>query len=244
MKENRAQANSPARSIADVTAIVPAAGLGNRFGPDVRKQYTLLGGKALLSWVLEALEAHPRIARIIPVVREEDLPLLDEIISRGQYSKILQPVIGGAERQDSVYNALKSISSSVPYVLVHDGVRPFLSHSLITRCVEAIEGHDGAITAVPPKDTIKQGADNIVIKTLDRSTLWSVQTPQAFKTDRLLSAYESAIKEGFYSTDDSALVERMGGNVAIVTGYYENIKVTTPEDIAVADAIINRGLPE
>jgi len=244
MKENRAQANSPARSISDVTAIVPAAGLGNRFGPGVRKQYTQLGGKAVLSWVLDALETHPRVAQIIPVVREKDLPLLQELISSGQYSKLFRPVIGGAERQDSVYSALKSISSPHPYVLVHDGVRPFLSQSLITRCIGAIEGHDGAIVAVPPKDTIKQGGDNIVIRTLDRSALWLVQTPQAFKADTLLRAYQSAMSEGVYSTDDSALVERMGGRIAIVTGYYENIKVTTPDDIAIADAIIKRGLPE
>jgi len=244
VRENRARGNSPARSVSDVTAIVPAAGLGTRFGPGGRKQYTLLGGKAVLSWVLDALEAHPGIRDIIPVVRADDLPALDEILSSRKYRKVKKPVIGGAERQDSVYNALKSISSPAPHVLVHDGVRPFLSQPLITRCMEALEGHDGAIAAVSPKDTIKQGADNVVIKTLDRSSLWSVQTPQVFLYDKLRSAYDNAMEAGVYSTDDSALVERMGGRVAIVNGYYENIKVTTPEDMAVADAILKQGLPE
>jgi 2-C-methyl-D-erythritol 4-phosphate cytidylyltransferase len=234
----------------DVTAIIPAAGLGRRFGKGKRKQYMDLSVRPLLAWVLEALEAHPRIRDIITVAREEDLPILKDILVSGRYDKVREPVIGGDERQDSVYNALKAIESPAPLTLVHDAVRPFLSQSLITRTLEATVGHDGAIVAVRPKDTIKQGITNqssrviMVERTIDRPSLWSVQTPQVFRSDILRSAYEDAMKNSVYSTDDSALVERMGGRVAIVEGYYENIKVTTPEDMAIADAIINKGLPE
>ena len=249
MRENRAQANSPSphspdMTAPDVTAIIPAAGIGKRFGQGRRKQYISLEGRPLIAWVLDALESHPRIRDIIPVVSADDLSALDEILVRGEYKKVQKPVIGGAERQDSVYNALKALESPAPLILVHDAVRPFLSQSLITRTIEATKDHDGAIAAVPPKDTIKQGADNVVIKTLDRSALWSVQTPQIFRSDMLRSAYDEAMRAGVYSTDDSALVERVGGRVAIVEGYYENIKVTTPEDMAVADAILKQGLPE
>jgi len=237
-------------SKADVTAIVPAAGIGSRFGRGGRKQYLALSDKPVLAWVLDALEAHPRVRDIIPVIREEDLPALEEILGEREYSKVLRHVIGGAERQDSVYNALRSIASPPPMIMVHDAVRPFLSQSLITRVIEAVAGNDGAIVAVAPKDTIKQGVRDsasgasMVERTIDRSTLWSVQTPQVFMHDRLRSAYDEAMKEGVYSTDDSALVERLGGRVAIVEGYYENIKITTPEDMAIGGAIINKGLPE
>lgn len=226
-------------------AIVPAAGIGRRFGMAGRKQYAMLGGKPVLSWVLEAMEAHEGIADILPVIREEDIPRLEEILEDAGYTKVRPHVIGGVERQDSVYNALKALDSAAPLIMVHDGVRPFITQELITRSIEAVKGHDGAIVAVPPKDTIKLGVKEHggyrVEKTLERSALWSVQTPQVFPVDTLMRAYEDAMKNGAYSTDDSALVERMGGRVAIVEGYYENIKVTTPDDIHIADAIIERG---
>jgi len=226
---------------ADTTAIVPAAGIGKRFGRGVRKQYAMLGGRPVLAWVFMALERHPRIKEIVPVVRHEDRSALDEILGAGDYAKVKAPVIGGAERQDSVYNALKSLESPPPLILIHDGVRPFLSSALLTNVLEAVEGHDGAIAAVPPKDTIKEGVGSRVTRTLDRSMLWSVQTPQAFTHESLRRAYDEAMSQGVYSTDDSALVERTGGSINIVMGYYANIKVTTPEDLDFADAIIRRG---
>lgn len=245
MTKEKTESNpaSPGATAPDVTAIVPAAGIGTRFGSGTRKQYMALGGKPVLAHVLDVLEAHPRVRDIVVAVRREDIPALDEIVSAGDYDKVLPPVIGGSERQDSVYNALKNmqILGMPAFTLVHDGVRPFLSASLITRCIDGIAKHDGAIAAVPPKDTIKRGCEGFVEKTLDRATLWSVQTPQVFRTPRLVEAYERAMKEGYYATDDSALVERMGGQINIVEGYYENIKVTTPEDLDLAEAIIKKG---
>jgi 2-C-methyl-D-erythritol 4-phosphate cytidylyltransferase len=130
-------------------------------------------------------------------------------------------------------------------VLIHDGVRPFLTPRLITRTVEGLRGFDGAIAAVPPKDTIKKAdADGVVVKTLARDELWSVQTPQVFPYETIMKAYESASAEGFRSTDDSALVERTGGRVNIVMGSYENIKITTPEDLSVAEAFAKRRTSE
>ncbi len=242
-EETVSNSMQPSTPMADVTAIVPAAGIGKRFDPKQRKQYMLLGHKPVLAYVLDVLEAHPRIGDIVVVMRQEDRDALDEILVKGNYDKVLPPVMGGAERQDSVYNALRNLQllDMPAFTLVHDGVRPFINSSLITRCIDGIAEHDGAIAAVPPKDTIKRGREGFVEKTLDRSTLWSVQTPQVFRTAKLLDAYERAMKDDYYATDDSALVERIGGQVNIVPGYYENIKVTTPEDMEVAEAIIKRG---
>lgn len=220
--------------------------MGVRFGAGMPKQYTTLGGRPVLSWILDALEANQRILRIIPVIREEDAKALKDVVAAGDYGKLSAPVIGGIERQDSVYNALKSIGKDeAAYVMVHDAVRPFLRQELITKCIEGIvEGYDGTVVAVPPKDTIKQAEGERVSATLERSTLWSVQTPQTFRTGALMKAYEQAMERGFYSTDDSALVEATGGRVRIVMGYYENIKITTPEDALLGDAIINKGFME
>jgi 2-C-methyl-D-erythritol 4-phosphate cytidylyltransferase len=202
-------------------------------------------GRPLLLWVLDALEACPEVDDIIPVVKAEDREEVEAIMKDTGFGKVLPPAPGGEERQDSVRNGLWQVRYSSGLVLIHDGVRPFLTPRLITRTVEGLRGFDGAIAAVPPKDTIKEAdAHGVVVKTLTRDELWSVQTPQVFPYETLMKAYESASAEGFRSTDDSALVERAGGRVNIVMGFYENIKITTPEDLQIAEAFAKRRTPE
>lgn len=221
-----------------LTAIIPAAGFGKRFGAN--KPLALLRGEPLLAWVLKAMEAAPRVTEIIPVVKPADAAAVLALALAHGIKKCTRIAHGGAERQDSVWNALRLIEGDGA-VLVHDGARPLVSQAVITRCIEGMDAHEGAIAAVPPKDTIKQSDDGATVaRTLDRSALWCVQTPQVFRLATLRAAYEAAYREGVYATDDSALVERMGGRVRLVMGEYENIKVTTPEDIAVAEAFMRR----
>lgn len=156
-------------------------------------------------------------------------------------SKIIAVAKGGPERQDSVYNALKLLPPGAKTVLVHDGARPFVTPAFIRRLIKALGGFDGVVPALPPKDTIKEVSEKgTVVATLRRDALVSVQTPQVFSRDVLLNAYEKAMASGFYSTDDAALVEALGGKIKVVRGLAENIKITTPEDIAFAEALLKR----
>lgn len=225
-----------------VAAIVPAAGVGSRFGPGTRKTFHSLLGKPLLIWSLEVLAAVAEIGRIIVAVREEDRELTDELVARYGVPKVGPAIAGGKERQDSVWNGLKHLGGSFPVVLIHDGARPLLDGDLVKRLISAVEGADGVIAAVPVKDTIKEvrpsGDWVVVTKTLSRDLLWSVQTPQVFRQEILQTAYEKAMADGYYATDDAALVERYGGTVRIIMGSYRNIKVTTPEDVLVAEALL------
>ncbi|MDX9715579.1 MAG: 2-C-methyl-D-erythritol 4-phosphate cytidylyltransferase [Dissulfurispiraceae bacterium] len=228
-----------------IAAIVPAAGIGRRFGNE-RKPFIYLGGRPLLVWVLDALQNAKEIDEIIPVVREEELLSCADLVDEYKITKARSIVPGGRERQDSVYNALRSVDSDVSTVVVHDGVRPFADTAFISKCIAALDRDsvDGVIPAVIPKDTIKiiEPGSFLVSSTFERSLLRAVQTPQVFRADTLLKAYDYAAAKDIYATDDAALVERMGGRVKIIEGSYKNIKVTTPEDIDIAEMILSRGL--
>ncbi|HEX8949228.1 MAG TPA: 2-C-methyl-D-erythritol 4-phosphate cytidylyltransferase, partial [Dissulfurispiraceae bacterium] len=156
-------------------------------------------------------------------------------------SKVTRVVPGGKERQDSVYCGIKALDEAASIVVVHDGARPFADRSMVRGVIDGLRDCDGAVAGVRVKDTIKetggQGA-GVVVKTLERSALWSVQTPQVFRARTILEAHEKARSEGYYATDDAALVERYGGRIRIVEGSYRNIKVTTPDDIYIAEAIL------
>ena len=222
----------------EVVAIVPAAGIGKRFGEDRNKPFETLGGKPVIVWALEALEKMAEVREIIPVLKESDIEAGMELFDTYRISKIRRVAPGGRERQDSVFNAIHVIREKAPVVLIHDGVRPLLDARDVRRALTALSGCDGVVVAVPPKDTIKEIAGDIVKQTLKRDTLVAVQTPQVFLYQPLLDAYERAIKESFYATDDSAIVEWNGGRIRVVTGGYTNIKVTTPEDLVVAEAFL------
>lgn len=223
-----------------VIALVPAAGLGKRLGHGTNKPFYTLLGKPLLIWTMEALQRIEEIKEIIPIIKESDIAMAMELFKRYHVSKVGRIAAGGKERQDSVYNGLKLLDGQSDMVLVHDGVRPLISGALVKDAVNGMSGVDGVIAAVPVKDTIKEAVEGIVKNTLKRELLWAVQTPQVFRYGFLMMAYEKAIAEQFYATDDSALAERAGGRVKVIMGSYDNIKVTTPEDISIAEFLLGR----
>ena len=231
-----------------VVAIVPAAGLGKRFGPGTNKPFQSLSGKPIIVWSLEILEAVVDIAEIIPVLKNEDMEHGAKVFEENSLSKIKKIAPGGRERQDSVYNGLKLIEDKNCLVLIHDGVRPLIERDLIEKTIKELKDCDGVVTGVPLKDTIKEvqssefgvQSEVIIKKTLNRNVLWAIQTPQVFPYNSLFTAYEKAMKEGFYSTDDAALVERYGGRIKAVMGSYKNIKITTSEDLAIAEFLLSR----
>jgi 2-C-methyl-D-erythritol 4-phosphate cytidylyltransferase len=221
-----------------IIAIVPAAGLGKRFGPGANKPFLRLGGRPLIVWSLETLESIPGIVEIIPALKPDDMDEGLRIFEEYGLKKIKRIAAGGKERQDSIYSCLKLIQDTACIVLVHDGVRPLIEKGLIENAIGELADCDGVVLGVPVKDTIKEVRDMVISKTLKRDSIWAVQTPQIFPYSIISRAYEKAMRDGHYSTDDSALVERNGGKVKIVMGSYGNIKITTPEDLHIAEALL------
>jgi 2-C-methyl-D-erythritol 4-phosphate cytidylyltransferase len=216
--------------------------LGKRFGPGKDKPFQLLGGKPLIIWPLEALQAIPEISEIVPVLRTEDTESGQKIFEHYGITKIKGIVPGGKERQDSVYNGLRQIEDKHGIVLVHDGARPLAEREfidgLIAEMLKSRNSCDGIVPGVPVKDTIKEGEDGFVRRTLKRDNLWAIQTPQIFECEKLWKAYGLAMGRKQYATDDAALLERYGGRIRIVMGSYRNIKITTPEDLVIAEALL------
>jgi len=225
-----------------ISAVIVAGGQGRRMNLDINKQYIEIIDKPILTWTLEVFEECDEVDEIVLVVNEVDIMLCKKnIIDKYQIEKVTAIVAGGKERQNSVYNGLISVNSKCDIVLVHDGARPFILEDSITAGIEAAIEFDASVTAVPVKDTIKiSNKDGFVNDTLDRSVLWSAQTPQTFRLDIILEAYKKAFSEGFLGTDDSVLVERVGIVPKLVMGSYDNIKITTLEDLAIAEAIISQ----
>lgn len=224
----------------NIVAVVPAAGLGKRLGPGTNKPFLSLLDKPIIIWTLEALSSVSEISEIIPVFRESDMESGIALCERYKLSKVKRIAPGGKERQDSVYNGLRLLQSDTGIVVIHDGARPLIESSLVKQAIADIEGFDGVIAGVPVKDTIKEVENTIVKKTIKRGSLWSIQTPQVFRYGSIMDAYARAMEEGFYSTDDSALMERTGCRIRLVIGSYNNIKVTTPDDIPVAEMLLRK----
>ena len=229
MSESLSSASSPERSAA---AVIVAAGAGRRMG-GVRKQYLEVQGQPVLLRAIRPFLDHPRIATVVVVVPAEDLGDPPRWLA----NLGVRLVAGGGERADSVWNGLRELPSGTRLVLVHDGARPFVTTEIIDRVLEGAPG-GGAVAAVPATDTIKQvTAEGRIERTLPRSRIWQAQTPQGFPLDALVAAYQRARGQGWVETDDSTLVERAGGTVSVVMGAAENIKITRPADLPVADAI-------
>lgn len=221
-------------------AIVPAAGSGTRMGMKTKKQYLALDGIPLLGYALKTMEACPAVQDIVIVAcpGEEDY-CRTAVVEKLGLNKVSAIVPGGKERQDSVYNGLLALSPEFDIVVVHDGVRPLFSLDILASVISAAETYGAATCAVPAKDTVKlAGEDNFVTRTLPRDRTWLVQTPQAFSYELIVEAHRRARSDNLLATDDTALVESIGGRVKIVMGSYDNIKITTPEDLNVALAII------
>jgi len=239
------------------TAVVLAGGSGSRMHSDVAKQYMFLRGKPLIWYALHAVEESEVIDDCILVTDREALLsgfAKNEIVARYGFHKVDAIVAGGAQRYDSVYEALKRIASeerNVPnrdgYVFIHDGARPFLTEEILRRCYEAVTKYHACAAGMPVKDTIKiVDEDGFSRQTPNRSYVWQVQTPQVFDTPLILSAYERLmreqerlLREGIRITDDAMVVETLTGRaVKLVEGSYQNIKVTTPEDMTTAEAFL------
>ena len=227
-----------------VCAIVPAGGSGTRMGGTVPKQFQSLNGKPILYHTIKTLQNCETISEIILVVPEKEYETANTDWL-GKLEIVKKVVIGGEKRQDSVYNGFCEVSKDSEIVLVHDGVRPFLSQKMIADSIDAAREYGAAITAIPVHDTIKRvDTSGLVSQTIDREGLWRVQTPQAFRYSLLLDAFNKAKTENFYGTDEGALIEHLGEPVKIVEGLEQNIKITRPEDLELSKAFISRLFPE
>ena len=208
---------------------------------DSYKQFLPLAGKPVLVHTISAFDVVPLIDEMIVVVPAEKVNYCRSLIKKYKIKKVAGIIPGGKFRQDSVYNGLLKIGRKKPdAVLIHDGVRPLITSALIQKCIENIRKVGAVILAVPVKETIKLARKSFVEKTLERSRLWSVQTPQCFNYDLILKAHKEAKTDGFLGSDDASLVERLGLPVKVEMGSYENIKITTPEDFILAQEIIKR----
>lgn len=224
-------------------AVIPAAGSGRRFGG--KKQFFKIKGKPLIEYPLKVFQKSELIHGIILALPEEDLEFGEKL--KEKFPKIVRVVKGGEERQSSVYRGLKSITEPVKEVLIHDGVRPVISTVMIRDLVISLSDYDvdGVIPGVKPKETVKEvdsplePGDFFVKKTLNRDSLILVQTPQIFSFQVLLECHEKAREEGFFATDDSALLEKYGYSVIAIPGDYRNIKVTTPEDVEIVSLFLS-----
>lgn len=224
-----------------VTVIFPAAGASRRMGSGINKNLMGLMGEPILIRTLKTFSKVERITCLIVVVAEHEVETVKELLRGTSELKSWQVTIGGSERQHSIANGLKLLPDDAEIILVHDAARPLVSVQTINDVIDAAEQFGGSIAAVPSKDTIKVvDAEGFVKHTPPRAELVNVQTPQGFKREILLRAYDKAAKENFLGTDDSSLVERLGVKIKVVAGGYQNIKITTPEDIHVAETFLRR----
>jgi 2-C-methyl-D-erythritol 4-phosphate cytidylyltransferase len=188
---------------------------------------------------LRVFEASPVIQDVLLVVPPGDEEYcLREMIEKYGIGKVLKVVVGGAKRQDSVYHAIKELEGDTDILVVHDGVRPLVTPRMVAESVEAAVHFDGAVVAVPVKDSVKKvSPEGWILESPDRAGLWFAQTPQAFKKRILVEAYTRALAEGYYGTDDASLVEKLGYRVKVLEGSPENIKITTREDFFLAELV-------
>jgi 2-C-methyl-D-erythritol 4-phosphate cytidylyltransferase len=222
-------------------AIIVAGGQGTRIKGVLPKQFLMLGDKPIAAHAIEKFENCKLIDEIILVVPEEYLGYSTQrVIDRFGFRKADKIVPGGENRQESVYAGLKACPSGTALVAIHDAVRPLISPDKITASIELCTEKKAVVLAVPPKDTVKRGENGLIVTTLDRDKLWLIQTPQVFEYGLIREAHEKAREEGYVGTDDSVLVERLGKDVVILEGDYANIKITTEEDLALAESLIRR----
>lgn len=219
------------------TLIIPAAGQGKRMGAGKNKLFLQLDDAPIIVHTLRAFEKDEQCRQIILAINERERSYFEELLQTYHIQKNILFVQGGNERQDSVYNALMHVRE-IEYVLVHDGARPFVTKKMIEDVLQMAKEKGASICAVPVKDTIKKVMHDTVVETVERSELRAVQTPQGFHVPTLLEAHESAKQADFLGTDDASLVERLSKEVAVVEGSYYNIKVTTPEDLVIAESFL------
>lgn len=219
--------------------VIVAAGTGSRMNMGINKQFIKLEGKEIIAYTIEKFYNNSNIEDIVVVVKEDESEFFRKEILDKYNFKNVKIAYGGKERQDSVYNGLKLLDEKCDVVLIHDGARPFVSDKIIDKSIEEAKEHKAIVVGVPVKDTIKViDNDKNIVDTPNRSVLWAVQTPQTFDYNILIDAYKDAFKNKFYGTDDAMLVERIGYKVKMLEGSYNNIKITTQEDLNVGSQIL------
>lgn len=223
-------------------AIVLAGGAGKRMGTATNKQFLLLDNKPIIVRTLQIFEECRPVDGVYLVVNQKDLPVMqEEILETYKFNKVLKLVIGGRLRQDSVRNGLEAIENPCDIVIIHDGARPFVSPSFVEKGIFLMEMFDAVIPALPVKDTIKTvSKEGFVMKTLERDSLWNVQTPQTFKYELILKAYREGMNKKLYGFDDATFLEHMGKKVKVIEGSPYNIKITTPEDLIIAKGMLSQ----
>jgi 2-C-methyl-D-erythritol 4-phosphate cytidylyltransferase len=223
-----------------VAALIPAAGSGQRMGGSVPKPYLLLGEREILARTLEVFETCAAVHEVWVVVSADQQAHCRQcIVERYGFGKVRGVVTGGEERQASVWRGLQQLGPEIELVVVHDGVRPFVSHTMIEDALEGAVQHGAAIAAVPLKDTIKRvSPQGQVEATLPRERLWRIQTPQAFRRPLLQQAFEHAWRQRLVATDEAGLIEAYGHPVHVVRGSEQNIKITTPDDLVIGERFL------
>jgi 2-C-methyl-D-erythritol 4-phosphate cytidylyltransferase len=221
--------------------IIVAAGTGSRMKKDINKQFIKLNSKEIIAYTIDKFYNNENIDDIVVVIKKDEEEYFTEnIINKYKFENI-KIAYGGAERQDSVYNGIKKLEKNCNIVLVHDGARPFITSNIIKNSIEQAKEHNAVVVGVKVKDTIKVvSEDGNIVDTPNRSYLWSVQTPQVFKYEIITKAYQDAYNNNYYGTDDAMLVERIGYNVKMVEGSYDNIKITTQEDLNFGEQILKK----
>jgi 2-C-methyl-D-erythritol 4-phosphate cytidylyltransferase len=217
-------------------AIVPAGGLGARLGSRRPKQYLRLGRVPILIATLKTLGRARAVAGIVVAVPAGHVDATRRLLARFRVPKILAVVAGGVDRQESVWRALQQVPEDAERVVVHDAVRPFITPRLVEQVLAAAASAGAATCGLPVRETVKRVKDGVVAATVPRQDLWLTQTPQAFRRALLWEAHDKARRDGFAGTDDAVLVERLGAEVAMVTGLGQNLKITTREDLRMARA--------
>jgi len=223
------------------SVVIPAAGRSTRMGDAINKQFLKLFDKEVIAYTINIFYKNPLIDEIILVVNAKDQEDFNNLINKYDFAGV-KIVMGGNSRSASVYNGLMKVSKKAEKVLIHDGARPFLKSKYIKEIIEKLDHDSSVVMAVKTKDTIKRVGEGYIKETLNRSQLINVQTPQAFKYDVILEAYEWAMEHKIHATDDSAFVEALGYKTAVVLGDYNNIKMTTIEDIKFGEAILKERL--
>jgi len=222
-------------------AIIVAGGKGTRIERTLPKQFIEIDGKPIVVHTLEKFESCNSVDEVLLVVPEDYLTYSLEIVKKFNFKKLNKILPGGEKRQDSVYEGLLAVPTNTSIVVIHDGVRPLVGIFKIEESIKVCRKCKAVILAVPVKETVKRVEDFSVITTLNRERLWSVQTPQTFDYKVLLDAYNQAKDDRFVGTDDSSLVERIGVEVKVLEGDYDNIKITTKQDLIFAKEILKGG---
>lgn len=219
--------------------VLPAAGSGKRMGAGQNKLFLELLDKPILIHTLEVFQQDPSCTGIWLAVKPEERDYIQGLLEQFGITKVKGLPAGGAERQHSVHSCMKEMQQ-VDIVLVHDAARPFITHDIIANLVQSAHQNGAAIAGVRAKDTMKKVRNGIIEETVDRDSLWIIQTPQAFQYDLIVEAEDVAEKVGFLGTDEAMLVERLGHTVHIVESSYENVKMTTQEDLLFGEAILRK----